>query len=149
MKPKPKGFLGPVIRHLAPATMLPTLDSPYRRLTNGASGKYDGAVVKVTGTTIGFSGSGEPGGRQFPVNAVQGSVAVANTIPGKMLPTGEPTPGKVPAGPKFDWLPNGGPKVALNPGKPKLVPISPGPIPKFGATPPVNGYATFGCPKDV
>src|SRR5215472_11894015 len=99
MKPKPRGLCGPVRRHLAPATILLTLDSPYRRLTNGASGRYEGATVNRVGTTIGLFEPGAPGGRQFPVSAVQGRTAVASTMPGRMLPTGEPTPGKAPAGP--------------------------------------------------
>src|SRR5215471_21346294 len=42
-------------------------------------------MVNVNGTVIGF------------VSAVAGNVSVANTIPGRMLPTGEPSPGKVSA----------------------------------------------------
>src|SRR5215510_2197632 len=78
------------------------------------------------GTTSGFSGSGEPGGRQLPVNAVQGETAVASTTPGRILPAGDPTPGKAPAAPKLLVLPNGGPSVALKPGKPNVPPANPG-----------------------
>jgi hypothetical protein len=48
--------------------------------------------VYVAGTVIGS------------VKAVAGNVVVARTMPGKMLPTGEPTPGKLSAGPKFPLL---------------------------------------------
>src|SRR5215510_16494893 len=98
------------------------------------------------GTTSGFSGSGEPGGRQLPVNAVQGETAVASTTPGRILPAGDPTPGKAPPAPKLLVLPNGGPSVALKPGKPNVPPANPGPKPKLGPWPPVNGYATIGWP---
>jgi hypothetical protein len=54
--------------------------------------------------------------------AVAGKVVVARTMPGRMLPAGDPTPGKAPAAPKLLVLPVGGPKVALNPGKPKIPP---------------------------
>src|SRR5712692_6560960 len=94
MIPTPKGLLGEVNRILAPPTKLVKLDCPYNRLTKGASGKYEGATVKLVGTTIGFNEPGLPGGRQFPVNCVQGRTVVAKTTPGRMLPTGEPMPGK-------------------------------------------------------
>ena len=48
---------------------------------NGASGKYDGAIVNVEGIVIGS------------VNAVAGNTVVASTMPGRMLPAGEPKPG--------------------------------------------------------
>src|ERR1043166_9080596 len=139
MKPKPKALRGFVKRIFAPPTKLVKLDSPYNRPIKGASGKYAGITVNVSGTTIGFRGSGEPGGRQLPVSAVQGRICVARTTPGKMLPTGEPTPGKAPAAPKLLVPPNGGPNVALKPGKPNVDPAKPGPKPKFGPWPPVNG----------
>src|SRR5712691_11499414 len=94
MMPTPKGLLGEVNRILAPPTKLVKLDCPYNRLTKGASGKYVGDVVKLVGTTIGFNEPGLPGGRQLPVKAVQGNCAVASTMPGKILPTGDPIPGK-------------------------------------------------------
>src|SRR3954464_6378522 len=95
---------------------------------------------------IGFCVVGRPGGRQLPVSAVHGRTVVASTMPGRILPTGEPTPGNTPAAPKFVLPPVGGPNVALKPGNPNWVPMNPGPSPKFGAKPPVNGYATGGCP---
>src|SRR5712692_3409466 len=94
MMPTPKGLLGEVNRILAPPTKLVKLDCPYNRLTKGASGKYAGDVVKLVGMTIGLNGPGLPGGRQLPVNAVHGIIAVASTTPGKILPTGDPIPGK-------------------------------------------------------
>src|SRR5713226_8675659 len=100
MKPQPNGLRGFVSRIFAPATKFVKLDSPYNRLTKGASGKYEGAVVKLVGMMIGLNAPGLPGGRQFPVKAVQGSCVVARTMPGRMLPTGEPTPGKASACPK-------------------------------------------------
>ncbi len=60
---------------------------------NGASGRYDGAIVNVVGTVMGLWEVGLPGGWQFPVNAVQGSAVVASTIPGRILPNGDPIPG--------------------------------------------------------
>src|SRR5947209_7659552 len=102
---------------------------------NGASGKYDGATVKLVGTTIGF------------VSKVAGSVLVASTTPGRMLPTGEPTPGKVSAAPNELPLVVGGPSKALNPGNPNIPPGGPALSPKFGPMPPVNGKPTNGWPK--
>src|ERR1044072_7454958 len=104
----PSGLFGPVKRIFAPRTKLSKLLCPYRRFTNGASGRYVGATVNVVGTVIGS------------VRAVAGSWVVARTIPGRMLPTGEPIPGKLSAGPKlplFGWV-TGGPSNALKPGKP-------------------------------
>src|SRR4029078_6987579 len=97
IKAKPKSLFGPVSRIFAPTTMSPKLDSPYRRLMNGASGRYDGAIVNVVGTVIGR------------VRAVAGRVVVASTMPGRMLPTGEPMPGKFDALPKLPLPPNGVP----------------------------------------
>src|SRR6266581_1257003 len=119
----PSGLRGPVSLHFAPTTKLVKLDSPYSRFTKGASGKYDGDVVHVTGTTIGLRGPGEPGGEQPPVRAVQGKIVVARTMPGRMLPTGEPTPGKLSAWPKVLPTEVGGPSVALKPGNPNMPPI--------------------------
>src|SRR5215213_4719678 len=108
MRPTPSGLFGPVKRILAPNTRFVKLLSPKRRFTNGASGRYVGVVVNVSGTVIGS------------VKAVAGSVVVASTMPGRMLPAGEPIPGKLSAGPKlplFGWT-TAGPSSALKPGKP-------------------------------
>src|SRR5216684_4685840 len=102
------------MRHLAPATNVENDDWPYKRFTNGASGKYVGDTVKTVGTTIGFCGFGRPGGRQLPVNAVQGIVNVASTMPGKMLPTTEPMPGYLLAAPKLPLPPVGVPIAVAN-----------------------------------
>src|ERR1043166_3635873 len=88
MSPTPSGLFGPVNRHFAPTTKVLNELSPYNRLTNGASGKYVGVVVNVNGTVIG------------KVSAVAGSVVVAKTTPGRILPAGEPMPGKLSAVPK-------------------------------------------------
>src|SRR6185369_13780292 len=127
MMPTPSGLFGPVKRHFAPNTRLLKLLSPYRRLMNGASGKYDGATVNVSGIVIGR------------VSAVAGSTVVANTTPGRMPPTGEPTPGKLSAEPNVPLLgwTTGGPSCALKPGKPN--PNPPPTKPKLPAVPPVNG----------
>src|SRR5215207_7094095 len=111
--PTPSGLFGPVKRTLAPTTKLVKELSPNKRFTNGASGKYVGATVNVSGTVIGS------------VSAVAGSVVVANTIPGRMPPTGEPIPGKLSAEPKVPLLgwATGGPSNALKPGKPNCWPI--------------------------
>src|SRR5437762_1423984 len=113
MRPAPSGLFGPVKRIFAPTTKLVKLLSPYRRFTNGASGKYDGEIVNVSGMVIGS------------VKAVAGSVVVANTTPGRMPPTGEPIPGKLSAGPKVPLFgcTTGGPSWALKPGKPNCWPI--------------------------
>src|ERR1043165_7976792 len=108
MIPTPSGLFGPVKRIFAPNTRLLKLLSPYRRFTNGASGRYVGVVVNVSGIVIGS------------VRAVAGSTVVARTTPGRILPAGEPMPGKLSAGPKFPlfgWT-TGGPSRALKPGKP-------------------------------
>src|SRR5690242_6186125 len=134
MIPTPSGLFGPVKRILAPNTRLLKLLSPYRRFTNGASGRYVGATVNVSGTVIGS------------VKAVAGSWVVASTTTGRMLPTGEPMPGKLSAGPNlplFGWT-TGGPSCALKPGKPNCWLICPGPRPKVPAEPPLNGYWTNG-----
>src|SRR2546421_5201154 len=94
---------------------------------NGASGKYDGVTVKETGTSIGS------------VNAVGGSAVVASTMPGRMLPTGEPMPGKLPAAPKLPPPPEAGPSVAPNGTAARSKP-------KPAAVPPVNGNCTKNGP---
>ena len=81
------------------------------------------------------------------VRAVGAKVVVANTIPGRILPTGDPTPGKRSAPPNVLPTVVGGPSVTLKPGKPNRVPRAPGPTPKFGPTPPVNGNPTNGWPE--
>ena len=101
-------------------------------MINGASGRYDGSVVKETGTVIG------------KVRAVGGNVAVAKTTPGSMPPTGEPMSGKKLTPLKRPPVPTAGPNVALKPGKPKSVPRAPGPRPKVPAVPPTNGNCTNG-----
>src|SRR6185295_5363230 len=129
MRPTPNGLFGPVKRILAPNTMLLKLLSPYRRFTNGASGKYAGSIVNVSGIVW----------DRF--NAVGGSVVVASTTPGRMPPTTEPIPGKLSAGPKLPLLgwDTGGPSCALKPGKPNCWPICPAVRPNVPAEPPVNG----------
>ena len=54
------------------------------------------------------------------VRAVAGNVVVAKTTPGRILPAGEPMPGKLSAGPKVPLFGEtcGGPNCALKPGKP-------------------------------
>src|SRR4029079_7052233 len=133
MSATPSGLFGPVKRILAPNTTLLKLLSPYKRDTNGASGQYLGATVNVSGTVIGF------------VRAVAGSVVVASTTPGRMPPTGEPTPGKLSAGPKLPLFGcvTGGPSCALKPGKPNCP--CPGASLNVPADPPVNGNCTNGC----
>src|SRR5919197_4481458 len=102
----------------------------------GASGRYAGWVVNETGTVIGR------------VSAVAGRTPVASTTPGRMLPPGEPMPGKFDAAPKRPPPPPvGGPSVAFKPGKPKRVPRAPGVSPKVPAEPPVNGNWTNGWLK--
>jgi len=82
-------------------------------LTNGASARYVGATVNVVGTRIGS------------VNAVAGNTVVASTMPGRILPTGEPIPGKLSAEPNVPLFgcTTGGPSSALKPGKPNCCPI--------------------------
>src|SRR2546427_11445917 len=144
MNPIPSALFGAVSRIFAPNTKFVKLDSPYNRFTNGASGKYVGASVNTVGTVIGSSGPGLPGGRQLPVNAVHGSSVVASTIPGNMLPTGDPIPGKMEACPKFPFPPLAVPNRLVNGGA-----IGPPSIPKFGPVPPMNGNCTNGCPPTL
>src|SRR6185369_8158448 len=112
--------------------MSPKLDSPYRRLMNGASGKYAGATVNVVGTVIGR------------VRAVAGRVVVASTTPGRMLPTGEPMPGKFDALPKLPLPPNGVP-MRLVYGGAMMLPVKP----KFGPVAPMNGNCRNGWPPTL
>src|SRR6266545_5152845 len=88
----------------------------------GASGKYAGEMVNVAGTVIGS------------VVAVAGTTRVESTIPGRMLPTTEPIPGKFDAAPKFPLPPNGVPSRLTNGGAIAL-PVNP----KFGPVAPING----------
>src|SRR5438132_1032295 len=91
-------------------------------------------MVKEVGTSIGS------------VRAVAGRTVVAKTIPGRMLPTGEPKPGKLSAAPNLP-LPGlmiAGPIWALKPGKPNNDPRLPGPCPNVPAEPPMNGKLTNG-----
>src|SRR5687768_10344191 len=97
------------------------LDSPYSRLINGASGKYDGNIEKVSGTVSGLN------------VRFAGITRVANTIPGKMLPTTEPIPGKFDAAPKFPLPPVGVPITLVNGGA-IIFPVNP----KFGPVAPIN-----------
>src|SRR5215208_4944688 len=132
MRPTPSGLFGPVKRIFAPTTKLVKLLSPYSRFTNGASGRYVGATVNVSGIVIG------------KFNWVAGSCVVANTMPGRMPPTGEPIPGKLSAVPKVPLLgcTTGGPSCALKPGKPNC--CWPGAKPNVPAEPPTNGNWTNG-----
>ena len=93
---------------------------------------------------IGLKGLGLPGGRQLPVRAVQGIWVVANTIPGRMLPTGEPMPGNNDAAPCEPPPPVAGPIWALKPGKPNNEPIGPAVNPNVPAEPPIYGKPTKG-----
>ena|SRR5205085_8869986 len=94
---------------------------------NGASGKYEGAMVNVAGTSC------------ARVVNVAGTTVVVSTMPGRMLPTGEPMPGKKPAAPKLLPPPEAGPKVAEKgtAARSKLKPA---------AGPPVNGNCTKNGP---
>src|SRR6266550_1353329 len=129
MKPTTNAEFGAVNRIFAPATKLLKLDSPYSLFMNGASGKYEGAIVERRGATI------------ARVVAVGGITCVVSTTPGRMLPTGDPIPGKNDAPEKFPPPPNGVPSV-LTYGGAIAFPLSP----KFGPTPPTNGNCTNGCP---
>ena len=74
---------------------------------------------------------------------------VARTTPGRILPTTEPTPGKLSAGPKLPPLfplATGGPRLATKPGKPKRPPLTPAPVLKLPAEP-INGNGTNGWLK--
>src|SRR6266550_4830273 len=130
MKPTTNAEFGAVNRIFAPATKLLKLDSPYSRLINGASGKYDGAIVARLGTTIALNCGG-----------TGACTRVVKTIPGRMIPTGDPMPGKNDAPEKFPPPPNGVPSL-LTYGGANALPVSP----KLGPTPPINGNCTNGCP---
>src|SRR6185503_5828281 len=110
----------------------------------GASGRYDGAIVKVVGTMNGDCEFAFTGGLQFPVKAVHGNTVVASTMPGRMLPTTEPMPGKFEAVPKLPLPPNGVP-IRLTNGGAIALPVKP----KFGPVPPMNGNCTNGCPPTL
>src|SRR6266550_2688702 len=129
MKPTTNAEFGAVNRIFAPATKLLKLDSPYSLFMNGASGKYEGAIVERRGATI------------ARVVAVGGITCVVSTTPGRMLPTGDPMPGKNDAPEKFPPPPNGVPSLLTNGGA-NALPVNP----KFGPTPPINGNCTNGCP---
>ena|SRR5947209_5281004 len=103
----------------------------------GASGKYDGSVVKETGTVIG------------PVKAVLGNTVVAKTTPGRMLPTGEPMPGKKAAVPKLPVPPPvAAPSVKVQPaGHPVVRTLLAAPTPNVPAVPPTKGNCTNGWLK--
>src|SRR5215813_3287957 len=77
---------------------------------------------------------------------VGGIVEVARTIPGRMLPTGEPSPGKVSAGPKVPLFgeavkPMSGFGATTQPALPLPFVTA---KPSLEAAPPMNGYCTNG-----
>src|SRR3954452_4005305 len=100
---------------------------------NGASLRYAGARVKTVGTVF--------VAMQVAVVPAQ---AVRRTMPGKMPPKTEPTPGKLSA-PLPPSL--GGPSVATVPaGNPNCGPVKKTPLrPRLPKLPPVNGYCTKGA----
>src|SRR5688572_14893633 len=112
--------------------MLVKLDSPYSRFTNGASGKYAGATVNTSATVSVLN-------VEFG-----GMVRVASTMPGRMLPTVDPIPGKFDAAPKLPCPPVGTPSRLVNGGAMKL-PVNP----KFGPGAPMNGNCTKPCPPTL
>src|ERR1051325_2343050 len=99
---------------------------------NGASGKYAGAIVNKSGTVIAWN------------VRFGGITRVVNTMPGRMLPTGEPIPGKFDAAPKLPLPPNGVPMRLTNGGA-MLLPVKP----KFGPVAPMNGNCRNGCPPTL
>src|SRR6267142_4912289 len=99
---------------------------------NGASGKYAGATVKVAGTVI------------ASVVAVGGTTRVDSTIPGRMLPTVDPIPGKFDAAPKLPFPPSGVPSRLTNGGA-IAFPVNP----KFGPVAPMNGNCVKPCPPTL
>src|SRR6266498_4032481 len=129
MMPQPNASFGPLSLIFAPTTWSVKLVSPYSRLMKGASGKYAGEIVKVAGAITALNGP------------VGGTVRVDSTIPGKMLPTTEPMPGKLDAAPKWPLLPDGVP-IWLTNGGAKALPVKP----KFGPVAPINGNCREGCP---
>src|SRR6266508_1585000 len=132
MMPHPKASFGPLSLIFAPKMWLVKLDSPYNRLMKGASGKYAGEIVKSAGTVIRLNVK------------VAGSVVVESTIPGRMLPTTDPMPGKFDAAPKFPFSPDGVPSWLTNGGAMAL-PVNP----KFGPVAPMNGNCRNGCPPTL
>ena len=120
-------MFGPVNLIFAPTVMSVKLESPYKRLMNGASGKYAGAVVNVSETV-----------RTLNVRFA-GIVRVASTIPGKMLPIGDPMPGKWEEEPKFPPPPVGTP-MTLRKGGAITLPVNP----RFGPVAPINGNGRNG-----
>src|SRR5918993_1938589 len=122
MRVRPNGLFGPVNRILAPIVMSVKLDSPYNRLMNGASVKYAGATVNVSGSINGLS------------VGFAGIVLVASTIPGNILPAGDPIPGKCDADPKFPPPPTGAP-TTLTKGGAITLPVKP----RLGPVAPING----------
>src|SRR5688500_6799328 len=94
---------------------------------NGASGLYEGSTVNTVGAP-----AGNPA-----------TVVVLSTIPGRIPPLTEPTPGKKlpPVGPAI-----GNPREAFVPvEKPNKGPVENPRTPKLPASPPPNGNATNGC----
>ena len=71
-------------------------------------------------------------------------VVVDSTMPGRMLPTGEPMPGKFDAPPKLPLPPNGVPMRLTNGGAITL-PVKP----KFGPVAPMNGNCLNGWPPTL
>src|SRR6266542_2355373 len=132
MMPQPNASFGPLSLIFAPTTWSVKLVSPYSRLMKGASGKYAGEIVKVAGAITALNGP------------VGGTVRVDSTIPGKMLPTTEPMPGKLDAAPKWPLLPDGVP-IWLTNGGAKALPVKP----KFGPVAPINGNCRKGCPPTL
>src|SRR5690349_18567841 len=96
-------------------------------------------MVNVTGTVIGF------------VSAVAGNVSVANTIPGRMLPTVEPSPGNVSAGPNVPLFGETvKPIVGFGAVTQPALPNGPFEIARLSleAAPPMKGYCTNGWLND-
>ena len=75
---------------------------------------------------------------------VGGTVRVESTIPGRMLPTEDPIPGKFDAAPKLPLPPNGVPMRLTNGGAIGL-PVKP----KFGPVAPMNGNCRNGWPPTL
>src|ERR1044071_9709799 len=99
---------------------------------NGASGKYVGAIVYRLGTVIAWNVK------------FAGIVWFASTIPGRMLPTTEPMPGKFDAEPKLPLPPNGVP-MRLGNGGAIASPVKP----KCGPVAPMNGNCRNACPPTL
>src|SRR6267142_999727 len=73
-----------------------------------------------------------------------GIVRVDRTMPGRILPTTEPMPGKLDAAPKLPLPPKGVP-MRLTYGGAMLLPVKP----KFGPVAPINGNCLKGCPPTL